>query len=61
MIFLVNMLGFLKDKKGIIITDSFQKILDELRRKPNKIWVEKDSESIVEVISTKKVINLQKT
>ena len=61
MIFLVNMLGFLKDKKGIIITDSFQTILDELRRKPNKIWVEKGSESIVEVISTKKVINLQKT
>ena len=30
----------LKDKKGIKITDAFQKILKESKgRKPNKIWV----------------------
>ena len=35
----------LKDKKGITITNAFQKILKESNRKPNKIWVDKDSES----------------
>ena len=34
----------LKDKKGITITNAFQKILDESKRKPNKIWVDKGSE-----------------
>ena len=34
----------LKDKKSITITNAFQKVLDESCRKPNKIWVEKDSE-----------------
>ena len=34
----------LKDKKGIAITNAFQKILDESNRKPNKIWVGKGSE-----------------
>ena len=34
----------LKDKKGIIITNAFQKILKESNRKPNKIWVDKGSE-----------------
>ena len=34
----------LKDKKGITITNAFQKILDESNRKPNKIWVDKGSE-----------------
>ena len=34
----------LKNKKGIIITTAVQKFLDELKRKPNKIWVDKDSE-----------------
>ena len=29
----------LKDKKGITITNGFQKILKESNRKPNKIWV----------------------
>ena len=33
----------LKDKKGITITNPFQKILDESNRKPNKIWVDKGS------------------
>ena len=32
----------LKDKKGITITNSFQKFFNELNRKPNKIWVDKD-------------------
>ena len=34
----------LKGKKSTIITNSFQKILDESNRKPNKIWVDKGSE-----------------
>ena len=34
----------LKDKKGVSIVNAFQKILDDLTRKPNKIWVEKGSE-----------------
>ena len=28
----------LKDKKGITITNAFQKFLNESGRKPNKIW-----------------------
>ena len=31
----------LKYKKGITITQAFQKILKESNRKPNKIWVDK--------------------
>ena len=31
----------LKDKKGINIVNAFQKILDDSKRKPNKIWVDK--------------------
>ena len=34
----------LKDKKGVSIVDAFQKILDDSNRKPNKIWVDKESE-----------------
>ena len=34
----------LKDKKGVTITNAFQKILDESNRKPNKIWLDKGSE-----------------
>ena len=34
----------LKDKKGITITSTFQKFLNESKRKPNKIWVDKGSE-----------------
>ena len=34
----------LKGKKGIAITDAFSKNLDELNRKPNKVWLEKSSE-----------------
>ena len=32
---------FLKDKKVITITNAFQKILNESKREPNKIWVDK--------------------
>ena len=34
----------LKDKKGITITYAFEKILNEPKHKPNKIWVDKGSE-----------------
>ena len=34
----------LKDKRGASIVDAFQKILDDSDRKPNKIWVDKESE-----------------
>ena len=34
----------LKDKKGIKITSTFQKILNESGHKPNKIWVDQGSE-----------------
>ena len=34
----------LKDKKGVSIVDAFQKISKESNRKPNKIWVDKESE-----------------
>ena len=33
----------LKDKKGTKITNAFHKFLDESKRKPNKIWVDKGS------------------
>ena len=34
----------LKDKKGITITNAFQKILEESNCKPNRIWVDKGSD-----------------
>ena len=34
----------LKNKKGITITNDFQKLLKESNRKPNQIWVDKGSE-----------------
>ena len=34
----------IKNKKGIGVVDTFQKILKESNRKPNKIWVDKRSE-----------------
>ena len=34
----------LKGKRGITITNAFQKLLDESNRKPNKILVDKESE-----------------
>ena len=33
----------MKDKKGITVTNAFQKVLDESNCKPNKIWADKDS------------------
>ena len=33
----------LKDKKGVTIVNAFQKILDDSKIKPNKIWVGKGS------------------
>ena len=33
-----------KDKKGVTITNAFQKILRESNRKSNKIWLEKGNE-----------------
>ena len=32
----------LKDKKGLTIVNAFQKLLDDSKGKPNKIWVDKD-------------------
>ena len=34
----------LKDKKGTTIVNAFQRILDNSKRKPNKIWVNQRSE-----------------
>ena len=34
----------LKDKKGVTIANAFQKILNDSKRKLNKIWVDKGSE-----------------
>ena len=34
----------LKDKKGIIITKVFNKIIKQSNRKPNKIWVDQEGE-----------------
>ena len=33
----------LKDQKGVTVTNAFQKTLDKSSRKPNKIWVHKES------------------
>ena len=35
----------LKDKKGVNTVNAFQKNLDDSKRKPNKIWIDKGSES----------------
>ena len=34
----------LKDKKGISIVNAFQSVLNKSKRKPNKIWVDKEFE-----------------
>ena len=34
----------IEDKKGVGIVNGFQKILDDIKRKPNKIWVDKGTE-----------------
>ena len=33
-----------KDKKGVSIVNAFQSILNNSKRKPNKIWVDQGSE-----------------
>ena len=35
---------FCKKQKGVTIANAFQKILDKLKRKPNKIWADQGSE-----------------
>ena len=35
---------FCKRQKGVTIANAFQKILDKLKRKPNKIWADQGSE-----------------
>ena len=34
----------LKDKKGVAIVNAFQNILDNSKRKPNKIWLDQGCE-----------------
>ena len=34
----------LNDKKGVTIVNTFQSILNDSKRKPNKIWIDKGSE-----------------
>ena len=36
----------LKDEKGITIVNAFLKTLNDSKRKPNKIWVDKGSEIV---------------
>ena len=36
--------GVIIAKKGVIIANAFQKVLDDLKKKTNKIWVDKGSE-----------------
>ena len=33
-----------KNKKSVFIVNAFQKILDDSKRKPNEIWIDKGSE-----------------
>ena len=37
----------LKDKKGITITNTFRKVLDESDGEPNKIWVDQGRKFII--------------
>ena len=39
-----NWVILLKDNKGISIVNGFQNILNDSKRNPNKIWVDKGSE-----------------
>ena len=40
-----------KDKKDISIVNAFQKILDDSKRKPDKIWVDKGSKYLQQFFS----------
>ena len=46
LIFLANMLGLFrwKIKKCVTVVNTFQRILNNSTRKPNKLWVDKGSE-----------------
>ena len=47
LVFLVNNLPFFLwnlFKKGVTIVNTFQSVSDNSRRKPNRIWVDKESE-----------------
>ena len=46
LVFIVKSLvcSFENQKKNIIVTNAFQKILDKFNSKPSKIWVDKGSE-----------------
>ena len=37
----------LKDKRDVIIINAFQNILNSSKRKPNKIWVDKDLITVI--------------
>ena len=40
----------LKDKKGISMTNAFNKIIKQFNRKPNKIWVDQGGEFIIAIL-----------
>ena len=42
----------LKDKKSVTIVNAFQKILDDSKRKANKIWVDKGSEFCIRLVKS---------
>ena len=43
-VIIVNTRGLLKKTKKVLLTNAFQKILDQSNRKPNKLWIDKGSE-----------------
>ena len=47
------------DKESITITNAFQNILDELKRKPSKIWVDKMHNDRKSVIAEKFISTLK--
>ena len=49
----------LHDKKGVTITNAFQKRLDKLNRKSHKIWVDKGSEFYNRSMKSFLQINIQ--
>ena len=38
----------LKDKEGTTIVNAFQKILNDSKRKPNKIWINQEADFITD-------------
>ena len=38
----------LKDKKGETIANAFTELIDYLKRKPNKLWVDQGKESYIQ-------------